>query len=210
MKGIWSGWVGRAVLLWGTFLLAGCAVVPLAATETVVGVAGEAVVLQKFWLDARMSVRVERPQEPVQQASGRLLWLHETVEDRVQLLSPFGQILAEMLREPQGVSLRLANGQRLTAPSLDELVRRNLGYPVPFEALPDWLAGKGSARSILQRDELDRPLWLQDGLWQVRYRYQDSQRLPASVLIESAEGIQLRLLPDQWLTGEDANAALMP
>jgi outer membrane lipoprotein LolB len=172
----------------------------------------------RFWLDARISVKVERAQASGQQASARLLWLHTEKNDRVRLLSPFGPIVAELLHErvsglgiePNRVVLKLANGKEFQAPSMDELLEQQVGYPLPFEALPEWLMAKGSARAVLEYDELARPVVLREGLWEIRYRYDEDSRVPSNWLIESADGIELRVVPMQWLTGETVHADLMP
>jgi hypothetical protein len=54
------------------------------------------------------------------------------------------------------------------------------------------------------RDDLQRPLQLTEGVWQVRYRYQAENLSPSSILVSSEEGITLRLLIDRWTTNDEA------
>jgi outer membrane biogenesis lipoprotein LolB len=167
---------------------------------------------QNFWLDARLSIKTERFGEPVQQLSGRLLWRHGLAINSIRFFSPFGQMMAELntLSDQNGsdglVKARLADGRQFQAASLDELALQSLGYSLPFEALPDWLVGKGSMRSIVLRDDLHRPIQLTEGVWQVRYRYQADNQSPISIQVSSEEGITLRLLIDRWLNHDEAFA----
>jgi outer membrane biogenesis lipoprotein LolB len=58
----------------------------------------------------------------------------------LELISPFGQTMATAHRQPDGAAmLALADGRTLRAGSLDALLERALGWPLPIEQLPDWL-----------------------------------------------------------------------
>ena len=169
---------------------------------------------QRFWLDARLSIHVERYNQAAQQASGQLLWRHLEGGDQIRVLSPLGQIMAELRSGPDGVVATLANGRQFQATTLNELVAQSLGYALPLESLSDWLAGRGSARATVVRDDQQRPVALQDGLWRVSYRYAEGSVLPSSLTVDSEAGIHLRVLVNRWVmgkeAGEDANDALMP
>jgi len=82
------------------------------------------------------------------------------------LTSPFGQTVATGRREPDGAStLRLADGRTLQAATLDGLVERALGAPLPVERLPDWLDDR--FESVLERDSEGRPTLASDSGWRI-------------------------------------------
>lgn len=166
--------------------------------------------LSHFWLDGRLSIKVESFNQPAQQVSGRIVWLHRGDNDQVRVFSPFGQILAELNGKPGWVEAHLANGRQFQAESINQLFQQGLGYPIPVESLPDWLMGRTSPSagsnglSSLEWDERQRPTLLIEGLWRIRYAYSADATLPSSIQVTSEEGITLRLLIDRWLTGSDA------
>lgn len=75
------------------------------------------------------------------------------------LFSPFGQTMATATAIPGRATLTTANGQVFEAESTSELVQRALGWRLPVDALPGWLAGERVASD-------DRTVTL-DG-WRVR------------------------------------------
>lgn len=163
-----------------------------------------------FWLDSRLSIKVEQFNQPTQQVSGRMVWLHRIENNQVRIFSPFGQILAELNGKPGWVEAHLANGRQFQAESINQLFQQGLGYPIPVESLPDWLMGHTSPSlepnglSTLEWDERQRPTLLTEGMWRIRYTYSSDATLPSSIQVTSEEGITLRLLIDRWMTGSDA------
>lgn len=167
----------------------------------------------KFWLDARLSVKVVRYDQSPQQASGQLLWLHDDAYDRLRLLSPFGQTLAELIRQFNVVEARLSDGRVVQAATLSELVQQSVGFALPFDTLADWLTGtvgETSTQVTVVHDAYQRPVFLQDGVWQVRYEYSTSSAWPSSLAIESEDGVSLRLRVNRWVHGEEVTDELMP
>lgn len=161
--------------------------------------------LQQFVLEARLAVRVQRPDETPQNASGQLAWRHEGQRgrDHLQIFSPFGHTLADLRKQPGQVVLKLANGRQFESDSLKSLARDGLGYGLPFDDLPAWLEGRGSAQVVVSRDAQGRPGELTDAPWTVRYTYPDEQpdSLPSRMELHSTEGLDLTLRVDRWLTG---------
>lgn len=91
-------------------------------------------------------------------ASGRTLEL--------EVLSPFGQTMATGRRLPDGAAtLVLSDGRTLSAPSLDGLLEKALGWPLPIERLPDWLDDR--FETVLARDPQGRVSAAADSGWQI-------------------------------------------
>lgn len=165
---------------------------------------------EQFWLSARFNLHVNRPDEAPQAASGQLDWWHDTQlqRDRIDILSPFGQVLAQLRSATGKVQLTLANGRQFQASTLAELAQKGLGQPIPFTRIPDWLEGIAPPHSEVIRDPLGRLTHLQDSDWQVRYDYADSHTnngqpsVPQTLTAQSRDGITLKLRIDRWRTGE--------
>jgi hypothetical protein len=84
----------------------------------------------------------------------------------LDLASPFGQTLATGRRAPDGAStMTLADGRTIEAPSLDALLERALGWPLPIERLPAWLDDR--FETVLERDAAGRPRLAQDSGWRI-------------------------------------------
>lgn len=84
----------------------------------------------------------------------------------IALSSPFGQTLATGYRDVSGAStLKMADGRTLSAPTLDALMERALGWPLPIERLPDWLDDR--FESILARDSQGRVSLAEDSGWRI-------------------------------------------
>jgi outer membrane lipoprotein LolB len=84
----------------------------------------------------------------------------------LELSSPFGQTLASARRQPDGAAtLTLADGRRMAAPSLDALLERALGWPLPVERLPDWLDDR--FETVLARDPQGTVTAAADSGWRI-------------------------------------------
>ncbi len=148
--------------------LAGCAATPSAPTP-VQGVPAPDAVREwagRFVVVSRASVpganqdtgagRFALTSRPV--AGGRALEL--------ELTSPFGQTIASGRSAPGGAStLTLADGRRIEAPSLDAVLERALGWPLPIARLPAWLDDR--FETVLERDAQGRPSLARDSGWRI-------------------------------------------
>jgi outer membrane lipoprotein LolB len=84
----------------------------------------------------------------------------------LELVSPFGQTVATGRREPDGRSaLTLSDGRTVRAPSLDALLERALGWPLPIERLADWLDDR--FESVLARDAQGQVTSAEDSGWRI-------------------------------------------
>lgn len=153
--------------------LAGCAATPSAVPP--VSLAGK----ESFAFSGRLSVRQGETQHHL-----RIDWRHSPDDDEILLSTPFGQGVAEIVRNPGGARLLLADGRVFEAADWGELTERLFAVRLPLTASARWLlddrAETGDWRVwVLQRLE-DRP----DG---------------PPTLVEAEQGeINLRLRIDDW------------
>jgi outer membrane lipoprotein LolB len=85
----------------------------------------------------------------------------------LQLLSPFGQVMASGRRRPDGrATLTLANGSMLQAASLDAVIEQALGWSLPVERLTDWLDDR--FEDVISRDAQGQVMSARDSGWFIR------------------------------------------
>jgi len=82
------------------------------------------------------------------------------------LQSPFGQVLANGRRDPDGRStLTLSDGRTLRGDSLDDVLTQALGWPLPIERLTDWLEDR--FEQVTERDGQGNVVSARDSGWQI-------------------------------------------
>ena len=103
-------------------------------------------------------------------AAGRFLLtstpLPEGTRLELELISPFGQVMATAHRQPDGRStLILANGQRLQADTLDAVLEQALGWTVPVDRFTDWLDDR--FEEVTARSEQGGVISARDSGWRI-------------------------------------------
>jgi outer membrane lipoprotein LolB len=107
------------------------------------------------------------PNLPADTSSGRFELVAVGESLRLALFTPFGQTVAFAGRHADGsATLELADGRRLTARSLDDLLQRALGYPLPIERLPHWLERR--FEQVISHDREGVPVDALDSGWRIR------------------------------------------
>lgn len=184
------------------FLLCCCLAGVLAACSTPavrqVGVPAPGNDDRSFQIEARFSVTSEN-----ERYSGRLSWQHEASSDDLRIVSPFGQVVAEIEVRPDRASLLAADRQRHEAIDAQTLTRQVLGYPLPIERLAGWVRAYPAPSAMVTRDALGRPLLVVDEDWRVEYDYAEAspEALPARLLISRVGGPELLLRIEEWTLG---------
>ncbi len=93
-----------------------------------------------FELKGRISVRVNDRID-----SGQLRWLRGAAEERMDLYSPLGSQLAEVVqRKGEGARMR-RDGEVSEAASIDELASKLLGVSLGTQRVASWVQGVGLA-----------------------------------------------------------------
>ncbi len=187
----------RALLVACALGMAGCAAVePRATVERPAGAAAEGLPRQ-FELFGRIAVR-----EGERGFSGNLRWQHQPERDELLLLTPLGQGVAHILRQP-GEARLTAGEARHTAPDAETLTEQLLGWRLPLSGLAWWALGSnapGSA-SRLELDAAGRIQRLDQDGWDIEYlRYVavGGRELPGSLAARRG-GLEIRLSVDEWL-----------
>lgn len=71
-------------------------------------------------------------------------WRHTAQRDEILLTTPFGQGVAEIVRDADGARLTLADRRSFAAADWSALSRQVFGFPLPLDASPRWLLGDAS------------------------------------------------------------------
>ncbi|RZT06054.1 outer membrane lipoprotein LolB [Duganella sp. CF402] len=73
--------------------------------------------------------------------NGKFTWQQGRASTDVTLISPTGQTVAVINVTPSSATLKESGKQPLTAPDLDTLTQKTLGWTLPVSGLRDWLQG---------------------------------------------------------------------
>lgn len=168
--------------------LAGCAGMPPTAPP-----ASE--VLQAFTLQGRVSVQYGE-----ESLSGQLDWRAQADGDEVLLSSPLGQGMAAISRNKAGVRLVRPGEPVVVAENVEMLTRSELGFRLPLSGLRYWVQARPDpARpSKIRLDTAGGVEQIAQDGWRIDYlQYQESR--PRKIQV-SREGLEIRLVVDQWQT----------
>jgi outer membrane lipoprotein LolB len=145
-----------------------------------------------FELSGRVAVRNAKDS-----GSARIFWRHSSGADEMLVTSPVGQTIARIRREDGVYRLETGDRKEYQAADAESLTEEALGWRLPLSGLSDWVQGHASP---------DRPAEVtgspsegldirQDG-WRVAYE-EFREGKPFRMRL-SREGIEIRLVVDQW------------
>lgn len=128
-------WLASAAAA-GALVLAGCAT-PLAPPP------GGPAAAPNLW-SGRFAVTVTEagPDAREERSSGRFSLRADGALTQLELVSPFGQTLAQVSLEDGRATLLDAEGRRYEAVSAEALTEQVFGWRVPIGNLPGWLEGR--------------------------------------------------------------------
>lgn len=172
-----------------------CAVVLISACASAPELVSPLVSPGSFALSGRLGVR-----HGSEGFTGGLRWVHEAQEDRVDITSPLGQVVVAIERSPGTAHLRLAD-RSVTAPDIDALMAKEMGWSLPLSGLPDWLRGRpmDDRPHRAARDSTGRLATLAQDGWEIAYQgYFDAPpHLPRRLTLKSGD-LEIRLVVDRW------------
>lgn len=122
-------------------ILCGCATTPSAPPSTAI----VAPYADSLSLSGRLNVRYIKDGKQ-ESATLKYDWKQDARNTDVALFDPFGTKVAVIAVTPQGATLRESgNKPPLSAPSIDDLSARALGWSLPVSGLRGWLQGHATA-----------------------------------------------------------------
>ncbi len=135
--------------------------------------------------------------------SGGIDWQHQASTDNIDVFSPVGGKVANIVKNPNGVTLTTQDGHSVKAQDAESLTEVTLGWRLPLSGLSDWALGKPTSNKIEAStwDEAGRLTTLKQDGWDISYEnYTENNGifLPGKVLLKS-EKVNLKLLVEKWV-----------
>jgi outer membrane lipoprotein LolB len=155
-------------------LLAGCAALPPSPSRPAVAD------ISLFTFVGRLAVKQGATQYHV-----NVDWRHDASHDEILLTTPFGQGVAEIVRDAKGARLTLADKRDFAADDWSALSRQVFGFPLPLRASSRWLLGDIAATEGWRVAVIERESAAPDAL-------------PTVIELER-DDIAVRLKIDEWL-----------
>jgi len=138
--------------------------------------------LRQTWaLEGRLAVSDDRDG-----GSGVLSWRQRPGNSRMDFHGALGRGAWRLLAGADGAELEFADGRQYRADSIDDLVRGQIGWAVPVEALAWWVRGLAAPGKLQHRvlDEEGRLSLLQQDGWRIefgRYGTVEGEAMPAKM-----------------------------
>lgn len=151
---------------------------------------------------------------------GNIRWAHSKENDVIDLYSPLGNKIANIIKTPDGVSLNSQDGNTIKAQDAETLTELTLGWRLPISKLSDWIVGRpagGLASESLWDEKGLLSKMTQDG-WELNYmQYQSGNQpaLPSKINVRNPK-MNLRIVIESWDTSpqniilNDTSAAPSP
>ena len=122
--------------------------------------------LDSWLLEGRLAVSDDQDG-----GSGSFRWERDATDSRMDFHGALGRGAWRMLADAGGAELTFADGATYRAPSVETLVREQVGWPVPVEMLGWWVRGLAAPGTVQARtlDEEGRMSTLQQEGWAIEY-----------------------------------------
>ena len=155
-------------------------------------VATQTVLVKQFALSGRFSAKTG-----AQQVSGQFRYSQNDAERTLNLFSPLGTPLADIVANRDVVTLTQANGATQSAVSLSHLLRSVIDLPVTDVMLSTWLQGLPSAASvpITERDSSGLPSRFAENGWEIEIsaRMNGAEAAPNTQTTANTQGAPKRM-----------------
>jgi len=138
--------------------------------------------------------------------AGGVRWSHAGTDDNIHLLSPFGQIVAEIRGNKDIVLLTTSEQKIYRATNVENLTKQVLGWRLPISGLQYWVRGVNSpkTKSEVDRDTNGRIIGIRQDGWAITYTdYFLSQLMQTErprVLVLNRSNLKIKLVIDNWET----------
>ena len=138
--------------------------------------------------------------------AGGVRWSHTGTDDNIHLLSPFGQIVAQIKSNKDIVLLTTSEQKIYRAVNVENLTKQVLGWRLPLLGLQYWVRGVNSpkTKSEVDRDTDGRIIGIRQDGWAITYTgYFPSQLIQTErprVLVLNRSNLKIKLVIDNWET----------
>ncbi|HMU64671.1 MAG TPA: lipoprotein insertase outer membrane protein LolB [Nitrosomonas sp.] len=198
--------VSCSILLSTILLLGGCASLEKhSVVKTIVlePEAEKARDLTNFDLIGRISVKTNNDG-----FSGGIRWQHKNHFHHLLLLSPIGQVVAQIAQDDQGIQLITSDQKIYYAASIEALTEQVFGWKLPIIGLEYWIMGRANPLIVaeIDMDRDDQVIAIRQDGWEITYLDYFSRSVPQHNKVKSAPRIielnypnlKLKLVIDSW------------
>lgn len=125
-----------------------------------------------------------------------LRWDKQALIQHIEIFGPLGGGRVVIDADSLGARLKDTKGDELQGDSVAKLIEQRLGWPLPFDQLPDWLRGlPASENAQIQWDEQGKIERMNDHGWQVSYPEYQMITMPSGEKLQVPRKIELNALP---------------
>ena len=133
-------------------------------------------------------------------------WSHTPGDDRFDVSTPLGQVVARMSGDASGVRVERPGEAAVAYPDWGALTQAVFGVAIPVQGLSSWIQGAPSsgAASAVEPDASGRPLVLREQGWEIVYAYAEAsagaRMRPFRLVMRypDSEPIEVRIVVDRW------------
>jgi outer membrane lipoprotein LolB len=152
--------------------------------------------LSSYAFNGRVAVRHDG-----ERSSAGVRWIHRGNTDEILLLAPFGQTVARIYSDTQGVLLE-ASGKTYFEQDAETLTERVLGWHLPLSGMRFWVLALPAFGSdaVAERAENGQLKELRQDGWEIsytRYAAETVESLPLRMNLRR-DGMEMQLLIDEW------------
>jgi outer membrane lipoprotein LolB len=135
--------------------------------------------------------------------SGRVAWQHASSNDNIDVFSPLGGKVANIVKTDEEVALTNSKDEHITAPDAETLTEKTLGFRLPLSGLSYWALGRPSDTGLVEYitwDENGRINALKQNGWDIQYQDYESNEgyfLPRKISLRTDDLI-IKLIVEKW------------
>lgn len=154
--------------------------------------------IQQFSLKGRLGV-TSTPKS----FSGRIGWQHTSENDHIDVFSPLGAKVANIIKTAVDVTLTNSKNELISAPDIETLTEETLGFKLPLDGLSYWALGRPSDSKLVEYvtwDNEGRIIELKQNGWDIQYddyTMNDGYFLPRKTTLKS-ETLVIKLIVEKW------------
>ncbi len=135
--------------------------------------------------------------------SGRVAWQHMPEKDNIDVFSPLGGKVANIIKTNDEVVLTNSKDEHIAAPDTETLTEETLGFRLPLNGLSYWAIGRPSNAGLVEYvtwDESGRINRLKQNGWDIQYQdyeFNEGYFLPKKIVLRTDELI-IKLIVEKW------------
>jgi len=135
--------------------------------------------------------------------SGRVNWQHAPDKDNIDVFSPLGGKVANIIKTDEEVVLTNSKDEHVSSPDAEILTEETLGFRLPLSGLIYWALGRPSDTGLVEYmtwDENGRINKLKQNGWEIQYQDYEANEgyfLPKKITLRT-DVLIIKLIVEKW------------